>query len=88
LNIGNPESITMEAAAKLVIQLTEASSSIVYRDPTEYMAEQTIPDITQAKERLGWFPVVTLTDGLKRTIEHMKGSRILRLEDIEPTRST
>lgn len=82
-NIGNPESITMEAVAKLVLELTEGRSNIVYREPTEYMAEQTIPDITLAKERLGWFPVVTLTEGLRRTIEHLKGSRILRIEDIE-----
>ncbi len=82
LNIGNPEAKKMSDVAGMIIQLLGSKSKVVYHAPLAYSAKQGIPDITSAKERLGWFPVVPLADGLNRTIEYMKGSRVIRLEDV------
>jgi UDP-glucuronate decarboxylase len=70
LNLGNPIEFTIRALAEQVIGLTGARSRIVHQplpadDPT-----QRKPDITQAKDRLGWTPTVQLQEGLKRTIEY------------------
>ncbi len=85
LNIGNPQPVTMREVAEMVVQLTNSSSRIVYQSPQPWDARQGIPDITRAREKLGWFPVVPLQEGLQRTIEAMKSSRILRLTDVRPT---
>ncbi len=70
INIGNPGEFTMLELAHLVLELTGSSSEIVHEplpvdDPT-----QRRPDITKARELLGWEPRVQLREGLERTIEH------------------
>jgi UDP-glucuronate decarboxylase len=82
MNVGHPEIHKMKDVAETIIALTESSSKVVYKPPLPYSAKQGVADISLAKERLGWFPVVPLDDGLKRTIDFMKGSRVLRLGDI------
>lgn len=80
LNIGNPKPTTMQQVAEIVLREVGGRSRIVYHDALPYTARQGIADIRQAKEKLGWFPVVPLEEGLRRTIDYMKGSRIMRLE--------
>lgn len=82
INIGSPEPKRVAEVAELVIKLAGSSSKVVYQPPTPHMSKQLVPDISLAKEKLGWFPVVPLEDGLKRTIDFLKGSRVLRLEDL------
>jgi dTDP-glucose 4,6-dehydratase len=67
VNIGNPGEFDMRQLAELVLDVTGSSSDIVYEplpvdDPT-----QRKPDITLARERLGWEPQVALREGLERT---------------------
>ena len=69
VNLGNPGEMTLLELAKTVIEVTEARSQIVFEalptdDPTVRQ-----PDITRAREWLGWEPEVELRDGLRRTIE-------------------
>ena len=68
-NIGNPGEFTVKELADLVLSLTGSDSTIVKKplpvdDPTRRR-----PDITYAKEHLGWEPVVPLEEGLRLTIE-------------------
>jgi UDP-glucuronate decarboxylase len=70
LNLGNPIEFTILGLAEQIIELTGARSRIVYEplpadDPT-----QRKPDITRARECLGWNPEVQLQDGLKKTIAY------------------
>lgn len=70
INIGNPGEFTMVELAELVLELTGSSSEIIHEplpvdDPTQRQ-----PDITKARELLGWEPRVELREGLQRTIEH------------------
>jgi len=72
VNLGNPDEFTMLELARLAIELSASSSSISYKplppdDPTRRR-----PDITLARERLGWEPKVPLREGLARTIEHFR----------------
>jgi len=69
VNIGNPGEFTMLELAKLVLELTGSRSTLAHLplpadDPTQRQ-----PDITLARERLGWEPTVPLREGLERTIE-------------------
>jgi nucleoside-diphosphate-sugar epimerase len=70
INIGNPGEFTIRDLADIVVELTGSSSEIVHEplpvdDPT-----QRRPDITKARELLGWEPAIDLREGLRRTIEH------------------
>jgi UDP-glucuronate decarboxylase len=69
VNVGNPDEFTIRQLAELTIELTGSSSRIVQcalptDDPTRRR-----PDITLAKEKLGWEPRVSLREGLAETIK-------------------
>lgn len=83
LNLGNPESLRIADVAQLIIQLTNSRSAIRYEAHLPYTAKQGIPNIRLAKEKLGWFPVVPIQDGLMRTIDYMRGSRALTIETLQ-----
>jgi UDP-glucuronate decarboxylase len=79
INLGNPVEMTVADLAKHVIDLTGSASRIEYRplpidDPT-----QRCPDISRAKQLLGWQPKVALEQGLKRTIEYF--DRLIAADD-------
>ncbi len=72
VNLGSIQKVKLVEVAKLVIELTNSNSKIEFKPPLPYTAKQIIPDISLAKESLGWFPMVSLEDGLRKTIEDMK----------------
>jgi UDP-glucuronate decarboxylase len=73
VNIGNPNEFSILELAEKVIALTGSKSKIIYRPLPEDDPLQRRPDITLARERLGWEPKTQLEEGLKRTIEYFKG---------------
>jgi len=70
VNLGNPGEFTMLELADLVIGLTGSSSSIVHHALPQDDPRQRQPDITKARNVLGWEPTVALKDGLIQTIEY------------------
>ena len=68
VNIGNPDEFTILEFAKLVIELSNTKSKIVYKPLPVDDPRQRRPDITLAKKRLGWTAKVKLKEGLKHTI--------------------
>ncbi len=72
VNIGNPRELTILEIAQKVIDLTSASSSIIYEPLPEDDPKVRRPDITRAQELLDWRPSVSLEEGLKRTIAYFK----------------
>jgi dTDP-glucose 4,6-dehydratase len=72
INLGNPNEMSILGFAALILELTGAKSEIVYRPLPEGDPKVRQPDITRAREVLGWEPKVDVRDGLHRTIEHLR----------------
>ena len=72
VNIGNPSEITIREFADEIIQLTGTNQKVVYRDLPVNDPKQRRPDITKAKNLLGWEPKIDRAEGLKRTYEYFK----------------
>lgn len=70
VNIGNPNEITIKQFAEEIIKLTGTKQKIIYQDLPIDDPKQRQPDITKAKEILGWSPKVDRAEGLKITYEH------------------
>ena len=67
VNIGNPGEFTIRELAELTVQLCGSSSEIVHRPLPVDDPERRRPDITLARDRLGWEPTIPLREGLERT---------------------
>jgi UDP-glucuronate decarboxylase len=72
VNIGNPNEFTIRELADTVLSLTGSRSEIVHRPLPQDDPVQRQPDISLAKEKLGWQPKVPLQEGLVRTIEYFE----------------
>lgn len=72
VNIGNPGEYTILELADKIITLTGANATIVYKPLPQDDPLQRKPDITLAREKLGWNPVTELENGLQRTIDYFK----------------
>ncbi|MEQ8581128.1 MAG: SDR family oxidoreductase [Marinoscillum sp.] len=72
VNIGNPEEITINEFGEEIIRLTGSKSKISYNPLPKDDPKQRKPDITLAKELLGWEPKYTRSEGLKPTLEYFK----------------
>ncbi len=72
VNIGNPDEISLKEFAEEVIKLTGTNQKIVYKPLPVDDPKQRQPDISRAKEILGWQPTVSRADGLKTTYEFFK----------------
>jgi UDP-glucuronate decarboxylase len=70
INIGNPHEIPVRELAERVIRLTGSRSQIVHRPLPQDDPLQRCPDISRARQMLGWEPRVALDDGLSRTIAY------------------
>ena len=70
VNLGNPKESSMMDLAELVVKMTSSSSPIVYRSLPEDDPRRRCPDVTRAREVLGWQPTTTLEAGLERTIRY------------------
>jgi UDP-glucuronate decarboxylase len=69
-NIGNPHEITVKELAMIILNLIKTDSKIVYKDLPSDDPTNRKPDITKAKEILGWEPKYDLEQGIRKTIEY------------------
>ena len=72
INIGNPQEMTIEQIARLIIEMTASKSQIVYQPLPTDDPKVRQPDITRARTLLGWEPKVPLEQGLGRTIDYFR----------------
>jgi nucleoside-diphosphate-sugar epimerase len=70
VNIGNPQEVTMRELAELVLELTGSGSTVMNMPLPADDPRVRCPDISLAREALGWEPVIDLRDGLARTIAY------------------
>ncbi|MDX1937790.1 MAG: UDP-glucuronic acid decarboxylase family protein [Flavihumibacter sp.] len=72
VNIGNPDEISLKDFAEEIIKLTGTTQKIVYKPLPKDDPKQRKPDITKAKQILGWQPTVHRSEGVKVTYEYFK----------------
>ena len=72
INIGKPQESTVGELAGLVKELTNSDSAIRFEDLPQDDPQKRNPDITKAKNILGWSPKIELRDGLERTIKYFR----------------
>ena len=71
VNLGNPEEYTVLETAQRILEATGSASSIVHHPLPEDDPRQRRPDVTRARERLGWSPEVPFEDGLRHTVDDL-----------------
>lgn len=81
VNVGNPSEITIKQFAEEIIKLTGTEQKVVYKDLPKDDPKQRQPDITRAKEILGWEPKVSREEGLKITYDYFRNLPKERLFD-------
>ena len=72
INVGNPGEFTIKELAEKVVRMTQSSSKISYHPSPADDPKQRRPDITRAKETLGWEPTIALEQGLQPTIDYFR----------------
>jgi UDP-glucuronate decarboxylase len=72
VNIGNPAEYTIKELAQMIRELAGSSSEIVYRPLPQDDPVRRKPDITLAREKLGWEPKIPIREGLMRAIEYFR----------------
>ena len=77
LNLGNPAEFTIRALAERVLALTGSRSELVFMPLPSDDPKQRQPDVTLAREALGWAPAVPLDEGLARTIDYFRRTLLL-----------
>jgi dTDP-glucose 4,6-dehydratase len=72
VNIGNPQELTVAEMARKILDLTSSASTIVFEPLPEDDPKVRRPDITRARQLLGWSPRISLEEGLQRTITYFR----------------
>ena len=72
MNIGNPNEITIRDFAEEIVKLTGTTQKVIYKPLPQDDPKQRQPDITKAKQILGWEPKISRAEGLKITYEYFK----------------
>ncbi len=71
-NLGNPQEKTITELAEMIKKLTNSSSGIAFKEIDDDDPQRRKPDITKAKQILGWQPKVTLEEGIEKTVAYFK----------------
>ena len=75
VNIGSDYDIKLVDVAKRIIEVTKSTSKVQFEPPLLFMTPLGLPDLTRAKDQLGWLPLVSLEQGLKKSIEYTIANR-------------
>jgi UDP-glucuronate decarboxylase len=76
-NLGDPHRYLLTELAEKILDLTNSNSEISFQPPLSFMRTLGVPDVSLAKEKLEWFPVINLESGLKRMIDYVRANHIL-----------
>ncbi len=77
VNLGSDIDVPIVDVAHRIMEMTGSASQITFKDPLMFMTQLGLPDLSKSKEKLGWIPLVTLDDGLKRTIDYTIANKSL-----------
>lgn len=77
-NIGSDVDINLQELVRIILKETVSQSPVTYTNSPLFVSELVLPDIRAAKNNLNWMPVVTLENGLRKTIFDIKANRRLQ----------
>ncbi len=77
LNIGSDAKESVKEIAERIIAAVGSKSEVTYAEKLTFLSDLGLPDLTKAKEQMGWMPVVRLEDGLAKTIDYIRANQIL-----------
>jgi nucleoside-diphosphate-sugar epimerase len=77
VNLGSDEEIKLVDVARKIIALTGSTSQIRFEAPLLFITPLGLPDLTKAKERLGWIPLTRLEDGLAKAVDYARANKAL-----------
>ncbi len=75
VNLGSDQDLRLVSIAQKIAELTNSESRVRFEAPYSHLTEAGLPNITRAKEILGWLPLVRIEDGLEKMIEYAKSHR-------------
>lgn len=78
INIGSDVNVLFKDVVDLIIKETNSQSKVVYKDSKLFMSELILPDIYKARNELFWMPVVTLENGIKKTVFSLQANQRLK----------
>jgi len=78
VNVGSDVNMNLTKICHIIIKFLESKSRVKYSDKHFFITELCLPDISKAKEELGWMPVITLENGLAKTIDDLRASKGLK----------
>ncbi len=78
INIGSDVDMNLEKICEMIIKILDSKSKIKFTDKDLFISELCLPDISRAREELGWMPIITLENGLKKTIDDLRASKGLK----------
>ena len=70
INLGGDRVIKYTEVANKIIELTNSTSKIIFEKPLVFLTKKSLPDLTYAKDALGWMPLIRLEDGLQKAIDY------------------
>ena len=77
VNLGSNVDVLIKDVAQDIIKLTSSKSKIVYKEPLHFITQLPLPDISLAKNILGWYPLVSLQNGLSKTLDYMRANKVI-----------
>lgn len=75
VNLGSDQEMYLSSVAAMVTKLVESSSRIRFQVSSHPFSEPALPDLTKARQVLGWIPLVRVEDGLRQMIEYARSRR-------------
>ncbi|MFH1822552.1 MAG: NAD-dependent epimerase/dehydratase family protein [Patescibacteria group bacterium] len=78
INIGSDVDINFTDLANKIINIIKSNSIVAYDKEKLFMTPLGLPDLTKARNKLGWMPIITLEKGLEKTIDDLRASKGLR----------
>lgn len=78
VNLASEWKVRIEDVAQKIIDLTGASSKISYAPKPDFFDIQPLADIASVKEKIGWFPIILMDEGLKKTVDYLSAQQGIR----------
>lgn len=81
VNLGSDVDMKIADVAAQIIGLAGTASAVRYEPAPPFLVEMGLPNLSKAKEKLGWLPLVRFEDGLKKTVDYIRANKVLLTDE-------